>query len=469
MGDLLRGLLKGAIGPADNDSRFLLDVHSRDLPGEKTMRRYRDDDEVDLVVVGAGAGGSVLAQRLARRGLAGRDPGGRPVLAPRRGLGVRRGRLATPCTGRRSASSAATTRSRWARTTPGAGWAGRWSTTPATAPRFHPSDFQTHTLDGVGADWPIGYDDIRGHYERVERELPVAGQNWPWGYPASLPPFATSHLGRGREAVAGRDAARHRDAGRARRHRQRHVRQPPALHLPRLLPAGLQGQRQGQPVRHAPARRAGPRRRDPRRTAWPPASNSTRPAPRAGWPTTTRSADANGCNGRKVVAVAGYSIETPAAAAELDQRSLPERAGQQRRPGRALRDGAGRRRSRRADGPTSCACTRRRPPRCPPSSSTRPIASRGFARGFSIQTVSPLPIGWAEHVLAEGHWGRALREYMRDYNHWATVGVLNELLPQPDNRVTPGRRDGPVRHPGRPVRLHACATTTRPTWRTPPA
>jgi choline dehydrogenase-like flavoprotein len=50
--------------------------------------------------------------------------------------------------------------------------------------------------------------------------------------------------------------------------------------------------------------------------------------------------------------------------------------------------------------------------------------------------VSPLPIGWAEHVLADGHWGRALREYMRDYNHWATIGVLNELLPHPENRVT---------------------------------
>jgi len=61
---------------------------------------------------------------------------------------------------------------------------------------------------------------------------------------------------------------------------------------------------------------------------------------------------------------------------------------------------------------------------------------RGFARGFSIQTVSPLPIGWAEHVLADGHWGRSLREYMRDYNHWATIGVLNELLPHPENRVT---------------------------------
>ncbi len=64
--------------------------------------------------------------------------------------------------------------------------------------------------------------------------------------------------------------------------------------------------------------------------------------------------------------------------------------------------------------------------------------SRGYARGFSIQTVGPLPIGWAEHVLADGHWGAALREYMRDYNHWATIGVLNELLAQPDNRITVG-------------------------------
>jgi choline dehydrogenase-like flavoprotein len=63
-------------------------------------------------------------------------------------------------------------------------------------------------------------------------------------------------------------------------------------------------------------------------------------------------------------------------------------------------------------------------------------AARGFARGFSIQTISPLPIGWAEHVLADGHWGGALREYMRDYNHWVTAGVLNELLALPDNRVT---------------------------------
>jgi len=65
---VIRHFLKGAIGPKDNESRYLVDVHRRDLPGEETMRRYRDSEEVDLCVVGAGAGGSVLAQRLARKG-----------------------------------------------------------------------------------------------------------------------------------------------------------------------------------------------------------------------------------------------------------------------------------------------------------------------------------------------------------------------------------------------------------------
>ena len=61
---------------------------------------------------------------------------------------------------------------------------------------------------------------------------------------------------------------------------------------------------------------------------------------------------------------------------------------------------------------------------------------RGFARGFSIQTVGPLPIGWAEHVLADGHWGQALREYMRDYNHWYTIGVPLRAAARAENRVT---------------------------------
>jgi hypothetical protein len=57
-------------------------------------------------------------------------------------------------------------------------------------------------------------------------------------------------------------------------------------------------------------------------------------------------------------------------------------------------------------------------------------------RGFSIQTVSPMPITWSEHVVAEGHWGAVLREYLRDYVHWCVLGTLCEFLPLPDNRVT---------------------------------
>ena len=58
---------------------------------------------------------------------------------------------------------------------------------------------------------------------------------------------------------------------------------------------------------------------------------------------------------------------------------------------------------------------------------TDPLADH--KRGFSIQSVGPLPIDWAEHVTAEGHWGKPLRVYMRDYVHWATLGILAEFLP----------------------------------------
>ena len=51
------------------------------------MRRYADTDEVDLVIVGCGAGGSTMLQRLARAGLAGGRDGRRAVLGPGRRLG----------------------------------------------------------------------------------------------------------------------------------------------------------------------------------------------------------------------------------------------------------------------------------------------------------------------------------------------------------------------------------------------
>ena len=60
-----------------------------------------------------------------------------------------------------------------------------------------------------------------------------------------------------------------------------------------------------------------------------------------------------------------------------------------------------------------------------------------FVRGFAIQTVGPLPIAFAKQMMvAKGAWGWGMRRIMMDYNHWAALGVLGEILPWEDNRVS---------------------------------
>jgi choline dehydrogenase-like flavoprotein len=186
MSEFLTGLLKGARGPRDNDSRFLLDVHSRDLPGEATMRRYSDDDEVDLVVVGAGAGGSVLAQRLARAGWRVVILEAGPFWHPDEDwVSDEAGSHSLYWTQKRIVGGSNPIE--MGKNNSGRGVGGSMVHYAGYCPRFHPSDLRTYTLDGVGADWPIGYEDLRPHYERLERELPVAGQDWPWGHPHRYP------------------------------------------------------------------------------------------------------------------------------------------------------------------------------------------------------------------------------------------------------------------------------------------
>jgi choline dehydrogenase-like flavoprotein len=146
-------------------------------------------------------------------------------------------------------------------------------------------------------------------------------------------------------------------------------------------------------------------------------------------------------NGREVlqrarfVAVAGYSIETPRLLLNSTSARFPRGLGNgEDQVGRyVMVQGASQAAGRF---PAEQRMYKAPPPEVSSEQFYETDADRGFARGFSIQTVSPLPIGWAEHVLADGHWGRAMREYMRDYNHWSTIGVLNELLSRPENRIT---------------------------------
>ena len=41
--------------------------------------------------------------------------------------------------------------------------------------RFGPDDFRRKTLDGLGDDWPIGYDDIAPYYDRIDRVIGIYG------------------------------------------------------------------------------------------------------------------------------------------------------------------------------------------------------------------------------------------------------------------------------------------------------
>ena len=60
--------------------------------------------------------------------------------------------------------------------------------------RFGPDDFRGKSRDGLGDDWPIGYDDVKPYYDKVDRLIGVFGsdeglRNHPVGYfqPAPKP------------------------------------------------------------------------------------------------------------------------------------------------------------------------------------------------------------------------------------------------------------------------------------------
>jgi choline dehydrogenase-like flavoprotein len=430
----LTRLLKGSVGPKANDSRFLLNFHSRAIPGRERMRHYDDHEEVDLVIVGAGAGGSVLAQRLARRGWKIVILEAGPFWDPDADwVSDEAGSHQLYWTEPRVIGGSDPIE--LGKNNSGRGVGGSMVHYAGYAPRFHPSDFETRTRDGVGADWPITYADLKAHYAEVERELPVAGQDWPWGDPHSYPHSPHPITGAAARIWQG---ARTLDIA---------MRVGPVAivngvfgNRPHCIYRGycLQGCKvnaKGSPyVSHLPdALEHGVEVRAQSMAAAVEIDDASGRA--TGVRYITEGSDAHRVQRARAVAVCGYSIETPRLLLQSTSRRHPRGLGNNAdQVGRYIMvQGASQTAGRF---PEEVRMYKAPPPEVSSEQFYETDERRGFARGFSIQTVSPMPIGWAEHVLADGHWGRALREYMRDYNHWATVGVLNELLPHPENRIT---------------------------------
>ena len=396
------------------------------------MRRFDDSEEVDLVVVGAGAGGSVLTQRMARAGWkvvtfdAGPfwDPDADWVSDERashhlywtepRQIG---GSDPVPLGSNNS----------------GRGVGGSMVHYAGYTPRFHPSDFRVATLDGVGADWPIAYEDLRPYYQTVEEELPVAGEDWPWGDPHRYPQHAHPVGGNGEIFLRGAtQLGIVAKVGPVAITNGRFGNRPHCIYRGFCLQGCKVNAKASPLITHIPDALAhGSEIRAHSHVSRVLVDDDTGRV-------TGVTYIKDGVERRqraRVVAVAGYSIETPRLLLLSSSKRFPDGLGNSHdQVGRYLMvQGAPQTAGRFED---EVRMYKAPPPEVTSEQFYETDPSKPYKRGWSIQTVSPMPITWAEHVTAQGHWGETLREYMRDYVHWAVLGALCEFLPMPENRVT---------------------------------
>jgi choline dehydrogenase-like flavoprotein len=430
---LFEDLRKGSVAmPEDNDSPFLLDPHARGLQNLDRMAGYARREAVDLVVVGAGAGGITLAQRLARKGwkIVILEKG--PFWDPDRDwVSDEKGSAKLYWTDNRIIGG--NDPIKMGKNNSGVGVGGSMTHFAGYTPRLHPSDFEVRTRDGVAVDWPISYRDLKDSFARVELELPVAGQDWPWGDPHSYPHAPHPVAGAALKAWEGAAAC-----GIEMRVGPVSITNGVFGNRPHCIYRGfcLQGCKvnaKASPlITHLPdAIEHGVEVRANAMAARVEVDDATG---RATGVTYFQDGEER-FQAADAVAVCGYAIESPRLLLNSTSRRFPNGlANNEDQVGRyVMVQGATQVAARF---PELMRMYKAPPPEITSEDFYETDESRGFARGFSIQTIAPLPIDWAEHVVAEGHWGQALREYTRDYNHWTILGVLCELLPQAENRVT---------------------------------
>ncbi len=148
---------------------------------QRRMKRY--DGAVDVCIIGAGAAGGVLAKELSE--------GGMSVVVLEAGpwldtfddmvndeLHMLQGQLDWDDVRITTGGYPIQT----GRVNSGRGVGGTTVHYTAAALRLHGHDFRTKSTDGVGDDWPIMYHDLAPYYSKVERTLGVSGPlHFPWG------------------------------------------------------------------------------------------------------------------------------------------------------------------------------------------------------------------------------------------------------------------------------------------------
>ncbi len=150
----------------------------------------------DVIIVGAGAAGSLMAAKLAKAG--------KSVLVLEAGPAWSMGDLiSSQIWARRLKWGGAAAPSREPsghNASFGWGFGGAALHHYGTWPRPTEDTFKLHSLYGDGMDWPIAYSDLRPFYDRVQDEVGIAGDaaQEPWrppGAPYPMPPMKTFRHG----------------------------------------------------------------------------------------------------------------------------------------------------------------------------------------------------------------------------------------------------------------------------------
>ena len=392
------------------------------------MRRYRDQDSVDAVVIGTGAGGAPLLARLAEAGLS--------VIALEAGSN-RDPEQFTPdetaaidlyWTGERL--SRGVTPEAFGGNNSGVGVGGSTLHWGAFVPRADPRDLALRSESGVGVDWPLTPEELRPYYEEVEAFIGVSGQTpYPWDqdrrYP--LPPVPRNApaalMARGCAALGVRTA----DAPAAVVSRDFDA--PGAAHRHACVNCGachqgcFNGAKTSMDVTYLPrAVRVGAEIR-------PDCIAHGLERDAAGRITAVVYRQ-DGVDRRQrcsAVFLCAGAIETPRLLLHLGLANSSGQVGRNYMAHVATQVwGTFEQETRPNKGYPSSLIT---------EDLMRPQGA-GFAGGYLVQSLGSMPMTWANLLVrGRGLWGRELVETIDRYNHVAGIGINGECLPQDGNRL----------------------------------